>query len=66
MCAKAIVYARIKRVVYGADHKEYGDRKTFDILRQNGIGKDIEVVGGLDREKSSELLDKFFKLKIPF
>jgi len=58
MCAKAIVYSKMKKVVYGVEHKEYGNKKTFDILKQNGIGKDINVIGGVDREKASKLLDK--------
>ena len=32
MCAKAMVYARIKKVVYGTEHQEYGNKKTFDII----------------------------------
>lgn len=59
MCAKAMVYARIKKVIYGTEHKEYGNKKTFDILKQNGIAKDIEVVSGLQKEKASELLNSF-------
>ncbi len=59
MCAKAIVYAKIKKVVYGTEHKEYGDKKTFDILKQNGIGKDIKVTSGIDKEKASSLLKLF-------
>jgi len=65
MCAQAILYSRIKKVVYGIEHKEYGDKKTFDILKQNGIGTDIEVVSGIKKEKSAELLNKFMKSGIP-
>ncbi|MBU2496686.1 MAG: nucleoside deaminase [Nanoarchaeota archaeon] len=61
MCAKAIVYARIKKVVYGAEHKEYGSKRTFDILKQNDIAKDIEIVSGLQKEIASELLNTFIK-----
>lgn len=59
MCAKAMVYARIKKVVYGTEHKEYGNKKTFDILKQYGIAKDIEVVSGCQKEKASKLLNTF-------
>lgn len=61
MCAQAIIYARIKKVVYGTEHKEYGDKKTFEILSENNIGKDIEVVRGTEGEKAKELLDIFLK-----
>ena len=63
MCAKAMVYARIRKVVYGTEHKEYGNEKTFDILKQHGIATEIEVVGGLDKAKASELLDRFLRTK---
>jgi len=61
MCAQAIIYARIKLVVYGIEHGEYGKRKTFDILKENNIGKDIEVVGGVKREEAEKLLKDFLK-----
>jgi tRNA(adenine34) deaminase len=65
MCAKAMVYARIKKVVYGTEHGEYGSKKTFDILKENSIGKDIEVVSGIEKEMTEEQLKRFFKKSIP-
>ena len=65
MCAKAMVYARIKKVVYGTEHGEYGSKKTFDILKENGIGKDIEVISGIERELAEEQLKRFSKKGIP-
>lgn len=61
MCATALVYAHVKRVVYGAPHKEYGDAKTFDILKQNGIGKDIEVaeINGPEKDKAAEMASRY-------
>jgi tRNA(adenine34) deaminase len=61
MCAKAMVYARIKKVVYGTEHGEYGKKKTFDILKENGIGKDIEVVSGVGKKTAEEQLKRFLK-----
>ena len=61
MCAKAIVYAKIKKVVYGTEHKEYGNKKTFDILKQNGLAKDIEVINGVQKEAATKLLNTFLK-----
>ncbi|HIH33377.1 MAG TPA: hypothetical protein HA227_03940 [Candidatus Diapherotrites archaeon] len=61
-----MVYARIKKVVYGTEHNEYGSKKTFDILKQNGIATGIEVVSGLGKEKALELLNKFLQGKIKF
>ena len=65
MCAKAMVYARIKKVVYGTEHGEYGKRKTFDILKENSIGKDIEVISGIEKEAAEDQLKRFFKKGIP-
>lgn len=64
MCAKAMVYSRIKRVVYGTHHKEYGNKKTFEILRRNDIALDIEVISGFDKNKPSKMLERFFEAKI--
>ncbi|HLD02532.1 MAG TPA: nucleoside deaminase [Candidatus Nanoarchaeia archaeon] len=61
MCAKAMVYARIKKVVYGTEHREYGSKKTFDILRANGIGRNVDVFRGVGKEKASLLLQKFLQ-----
>jgi len=61
MCAKAILYTKMKKVIYGIEHKEYGNKKTFDILQQNNIGKDIEIVSGLQKEKASKLLNTFLE-----
>ena len=65
MCAKAIVYARIKKIVYGTEHGEYGKRKTFDILKENNIGKNIEVISGIDKEIAEDQLKRFLKKSIP-
>jgi len=59
MCAKAMVYAGMKKVVYGAEHGEYGKKKTFEILKENGIGKDIEVIGGVQKEAAEKQLKIF-------
>ncbi len=63
MCAQAIIYAGIKKAVYGTEHREYGKRKTFDILKAYGIGKSVKVKGGIGGKRAKELLDKFLKRK---
>lgn len=65
MCAKAMVYSRIKKVVYGTEHGEYGKRKTFDILKENSIGNSIEIISGVEREKAEKQLKRFIEKKIP-
>lgn len=61
MCGKAAIYAKIKRVVYGAEHKEYGSKKTFDILRQNGLGRNVEVLSGVQERVAENLLKTFLE-----
>lgn len=61
MCAKAMVYARISKIVYGTEHGEYGRKKTFDILRENGIGNNIDVVSDVEKEKAANLLHKYLQ-----
>jgi len=62
MCGKAIVYSRIKRIVYGANHMEYNNKKTFDILKRNGIGKNIKIIKGLEKNIANMLLKEFLKM----
>ena len=62
MCGKAIVYSRIKRIVYGANHMEYNNKKTFDILKTNGIGKNIKIIKGLEKNIANMLLKEFLKM----
>ena len=61
MCAQAIIYSRIKKVVYGIEHGEYGKKKTFDILKENNIGTDIEITNGVEKEESEKILNEFLK-----
>jgi tRNA(adenine34) deaminase len=56
MCLQAILYARIKRVYFGA----YDVMATDNIISLNNK---IEIYGGVDEEECKNLLDKFFKEK---
>lgn len=60
MCAKAIVYSKIKKVVFGTEHKEYGNNRSFDILKSNGVGKDISVMK-IESKEALRLLNNFLK-----
>lgn len=61
MCAKAMVYARVKKVIFSTSHGEYGAAHSFDILKENGIGKKIVVVR-LPEKESDALLEKFLRM----
>jgi tRNA(adenine34) deaminase len=64
MCAGAILQARIKRVVYGADDPKNGAvaslYRLFDDKRFNHT---VEIRGGVRKEACSEILRGFFQEK---
>ncbi|MBI4021675.1 MAG: nucleoside deaminase [Candidatus Aenigmarchaeota archaeon] len=59
MCAQALLYAKIGKVVYGAQHREYGVTETFSILEQNGIGRRLQVRAGILKDEADRLLKKY-------
>ncbi len=59
MCAVAMNYAGISKVIYGCSHGEYGKKKTFDLLREIGIAKKIMVEEGIEERKAKTLLNRF-------
>lgn len=64
MCAGAIMWSRIKRVVYGAkDIKGGAIGSSFNLFEQKGINHKPEVTSGVLEDEASTLLKKFFKLK---
>lgn len=66
MCAGAIVNARIKQVVFGADEPKTGAvGSIFDVIRDRRITHQPEVVSGVLAEESAELLRNFFAQKRP-
>ena len=64
MCAGAIVNARIKQVVFGADEPKTGAvGSLFDVIRDRRITHQPEVISGVLAEESAELLKNFFAKK---
>ncbi len=62
MCAGAMVYARIKRLVYATDDPKAGACKSvLNIVNNNKLNHQIEVTSGVLKEKSEKLLKKFFQ-----
>jgi tRNA(adenine34) deaminase len=64
MCAGAILQARVKRVVYGADDPKNGAvvslYRLFDDKRFNHI---VEIAGGVLKDACTEILRGFFQEK---
>ncbi len=62
MCAGAAVWARIKRLVFGAaDPKSGAAGSAFDLVRSERLNHLIEVHAGVRAAESAELLRNFFK-----
>ena len=61
MCAGAIAQSRISKVVFGAwDEKAGAAGSVWDILRDPRSIHKVEVIGGVEAEKSAALLSEFF------
>lgn len=66
MCAGAIVAARLERLVFGAwDEKAGAAGSAFDLVRDRRLNHRVEVVGGVDEERCSRLLTRFFRGEQP-
>ncbi|MGC2694311.1 MAG: tRNA adenosine(34) deaminase TadA [Candidatus Angelobacter sp.] len=62
MCAGAMVHARIARLVYGAsDPKAGAAGSVLQVLNHPGLNHKIEVCAGVLAEKSSAILQEFFR-----
>ncbi len=61
MCAGAMIQARIKRLVYGADDPKGGAvRSCFEVLSSPHVNHRIETVAGVLEEQCSGVLQEFF------
>jgi tRNA(adenine34) deaminase len=64
MCAGALVHARIKRLVYGADDPKAGAvHSVMHVLNHPQLNHRTEVKGGVLAGKCAELLQSFFRAK---
>lgn len=61
MCAGAIVWAKVPRVVYGAFDERAGAGGTlYNVLRDGRLNHRCAVVSGVEDERSAGLLRSFF------
>jgi len=64
MCAGAIMWARIKRVVFGAyDEKGGALVSSFKIFENKDINHHPEITGGVLKDECSSILKEYFKQK---
>jgi tRNA(adenine34) deaminase len=64
MCAGAILQARIKRVVYGADDPKSGAVVSlYRLFNDKRFNHTVEITGGVLKEACAEILRGFFQEK---
>ena len=64
MCMAAVIHARIKRVVFGAEDPKWGGAgSVVDLAAGAGLNHEVEVRQGVMREETSQILKNFFKNK---
>ncbi|HEX3819676.1 MAG TPA: tRNA adenosine(34) deaminase TadA [Candidatus Sulfotelmatobacter sp.] len=62
MCAGALVHARIKRLVYGADDPKAGAvASVLQVVNHPQLNHKLEVRGGVLAARSAEVLQEFFR-----
>jgi tRNA(adenine34) deaminase len=62
MCAGAMVHARIKRLVYGADDPKAGAvHSVIQVVNHPQLNHQMEIRGGVLAGRSAELLQDFFR-----
>ena len=64
MCAGALVYARVERLVYGAADERFGAvRSIFRICDNKKLNHRIEIVSGVLEDKCRRLMQDFFRAR---
>jgi tRNA(adenine34) deaminase len=62
MCAGAMIHARLKRLVYGADDPKAGAvRSVVQVLNHPQLNHQMEVRGGVLAGRCAEMLQSFFR-----
>ncbi len=62
MCAGALVHARVRRLVYGADDPKAGAvRSVMQVLNHPQLNHRVEVRSGVLAGRCAELLQEFFR-----
>jgi tRNA(adenine34) deaminase len=62
MCAGAIVHARIKRLVYGADDPKAGAvESVMQVLNHSQLNHQMKVERGVLAGRCAQILQEFFR-----
>ncbi len=64
MCAGAIVWARLHRLVFGAFDEKAGAASTlFNIPQDSRLNHTVEVLSGIESEPAASMLQSFFQIR---
>lgn len=64
MCAGAIVWGRLDRLVFGAFDEKAGAASTlYNIPRDRRLNHTVELVSGVEADRASALLQAFFRAR---
>jgi tRNA(adenine34) deaminase len=64
MCAGALVHARVRRLVYGAEDPKAGAvHSLMHVLNHPGLNHQIKVRGGVLAGQCADLLQEFFRAR---
>jgi tRNA(adenine34) deaminase len=64
MCAGAMIHARLKRLVYGADDPKAGAvHSVLQVLNHLRLNHQMDVRSGVLTDRCAELLQEFFRLR---
>ena len=62
MCAGAIVWARLKRIVFGAfDEKAGSTGSLYNIVQDRRLNHYVDVVSGVEEGRAAGLMQSFFR-----
>jgi tRNA(adenine34) deaminase len=62
MCAGALVHARIKRLIYGADDPKAGAvHSVLEVVNHSRLNHQMEVRAGVSAGRCAELVQTFFR-----
>ena len=64
MCAGALVWSKLERLVFGAFDDKAGSASTlFNIPQDRRLNHHVDIVSGVEAERSAGLLREFFQSK---
>lgn len=62
MCAGALVWSRLERLVFGAFDEKTGSCSTlYNIPRDDRLNHRVEIVSGIEENECADLMSRFFR-----